>query len=118
MVEVQPGVSSTLTALADPTRQRVVDLLRQGPRPAGELAAEARVSPAALSRHLRVLRASGLVEVAGVDSDARLRVYRLRRPPFAALQAWLDQVHAFWGEHLDAFAEHANRIADEREQDA
>jgi DNA-binding transcriptional ArsR family regulator len=103
-----------LLALADPTRQRVVELLRQGPRRAGELAAAARVSPAALSRHLRVLRSSGLVEVDGVDADARLRVYRLRRAPFVALQAWLDQVHAFWGEHLDAFAEHANRLADEQ----
>jgi DNA-binding transcriptional ArsR family regulator len=112
MVEVQPDVTSTLAALADPTRQRVVDLLRQGPRRAGELAAAARVTPAALSRHLRVLRASGLVEVDGVESDARLRVYRLCRPPFVALQAWLDQVHAFWGEHLDAFAAHANRVAD------
>lgn len=109
-------MSEVLLALADPTRQRVVDLLRQRPRRAGELATAAQVSPAALSRHLRVLRASGLVEVAGVDSDARLRVYQLRRPPFAALQAWLDQVHAFWGEHLDAFAAHANRIADERER--
>jgi DNA-binding transcriptional ArsR family regulator len=112
MVEVQPNLTATLAALADPTRQRVVDLLRQEPRRAGELAAAAQVSPAALSRHLRVLRSSGLVEVDGVDADARLRVYRLRRQPFMALQAWLDQVHAFWGEHLEAFAEHANRIAD------
>jgi DNA-binding transcriptional ArsR family regulator len=107
-------VTSTLLALADPTRQRVVDLLRERPRRAGELAVAAQVSPAALSRHLRVLRTSGLVEVDGVGSDARLRVYRLRRPPFMALQAWLDQVHAFWGEHLDAFATHANRVADRR----
>jgi DNA-binding transcriptional ArsR family regulator len=119
MVEVQPdekAVADTLAALADPTRQRVVELLRQRPRRAGELAAEAGVSPAALSRHLRVLRAGGLVEVDGVESDARLRVYRLRQPPFAALQAWLDQVHAHWGEHLDAFAEHANRLADLADQ--
>jgi DNA-binding transcriptional ArsR family regulator len=116
MVEVQPddkAVAGTLAALADPTRQRVVELLRQRPRRAGELAAAAGVSPAALSRHLRVLRAGGLVEVDGVESDARLRVYRLRQPPFAALQAWLDQVHAHWGEHLDAFAAHANRLADQ-----
>lgn len=107
-------VSGTLLALADPTRQRVVELLRRGPRRAGELAEAAGVSPAALSRHLRVLRTSGLVEVDGVDSDARLRIYRLRQEPFAALQAWLDQVHAFWGEHLDAFAQHANQHANQR----
>lgn len=111
MVDSQPEVLRTLAALADPTRHRVVELLRQGPARAGDLAAAARVSPAALSRHLRVLRARGLVEVAGVDSDARLRVYRLRQPPFAALRAWLDQVDAFWGEHLEAFAAHANQLA-------
>lgn len=120
MVEVQPddkAVAGTLAALADPTRQRVVELLRQRPHRAGELAAEAGVSPAALSRHLRVLRAGGLVEVDGVESDARLRVYRLHQPPFTALQAWLDQVHAHWGEHLDAFAEHANQLAAEKDRE-
>lgn len=105
-------VTAVITALADPTRQTVVELLRRGPRRAGELAAEVGVTPAALSRHLRVLRGSGLVAAEGVDADARLRVYRLRREPFVALQAWLDQVHAFWGEHLDAFAAHAEHIAD------
>lgn len=109
---VDSQLSDALTALADPTRQRVVDLLRLGPRRAGEIAAATDVTPAALSRHLRVLRSHGLVEVDGVDADARLRVYRLRREPFTAMQAWLDQVHAFWGEHLDAFAAHADRRAD------
>src|SRR5215211_1599691 len=76
---------------------------------AGELAASAETSAPAMSRHLRVLRATGLVEAAGVDDDARLRVYRLRREPFVALQAWLDQVEAFWGEQLGAFKAHAER---------
>jgi DNA-binding transcriptional ArsR family regulator len=117
MVNVQPeasdrAVAAALTALADPTRQVVVGLLRHGPRRAGEIAAAAGITPAALSRHLRVLRSSGVVEADAVEADARLRVYRLRREPFAALQAWLDQIHAFWGEHLDAFAAHADRISD------
>lgn len=111
MVDSQPDILRTLAALADPTRHRVVELLRQGPTRAGDLAAAAQVSPAALSRHLRLLRAHGLVEVDGVETDARLRVYRLRQPPFAALRAWLDQVDAFWGEHLDAFAAHADQLA-------
>jgi DNA-binding transcriptional ArsR family regulator len=116
MVDIQrqdTRVSDVLAALADPTRQAVVEVLRRGPRRAGELAAEAGVTPAALSRHLRVLRGHGLVEVDGVEADARLRVYRLRREPFVALQAWLDQVHAFWGEHLGAFAAHADRVAED-----
>jgi DNA-binding transcriptional ArsR family regulator len=106
---VMKDLDATLSALADPTRRQVVDLLRTGPRRAGELAASADMSAPAMSRHLKVLRASGLVEAAGVDEDARLRVYRLRREPFAALQAWLDQVEAFWSEQLGAFKAHAER---------
>jgi DNA-binding transcriptional ArsR family regulator len=102
-------LDTTLAALADPTRRHVVELLRERPRRAGELAAKARMTPPAMSRHLRVLRRSGLVEAdTGVD-DARLRVYRLRREPFTALQAWLDQVDAFWAEQLGAFKAHTER---------
>jgi DNA-binding transcriptional ArsR family regulator len=99
----------TLAALADPTRRRVVDLLRDRPRRAGELAASAAMSAPAMSRHLRVLRASGLVEAESGDEDARLRLYRLRPEQFVALQGWLDQVQAFWGEQLGAFKAHAER---------
>jgi DNA-binding transcriptional ArsR family regulator len=99
------------TALADPTRRRVVDLLRQGPRRAGELAAASRVSPPSMSRHLKVLRASGLIEEDRVEHDARGRLYRLRPDQFVALQAWLDQVQAFWAEQLGSFKAHANRKA-------
>jgi len=104
-------LDATLTALADPTRRKVVDLLRQSPRPAGELAASVAMSAPAMSRHLRVLRASGLVEAETDGDDARLRVYRLRREPFTALQAWLDQVQAFWNEQLGAFKAHVDAHA-------
>jgi DNA-binding transcriptional ArsR family regulator len=99
-------LDGVLAALADPARRRVVDLLRVGPRRAGELAAAVEMSGPAMSRHLRVLRATGLVEVVGNDDDARVRVYRLRAEPFVALRAWLDQVEAFWADQLGAFAEH------------
>jgi DNA-binding transcriptional ArsR family regulator len=102
-------LDSTLSALADPTRRLVIDVLRDGPRRAGDLAAAAETSPPVMSRHLRVLRSSGLVEAEGVDDDARLRVYKLRPERFAALQAWLDQVEAFWGEQLGAFKAHVER---------
>jgi DNA-binding transcriptional ArsR family regulator len=102
-------LDATLAALADPTRRQVIDLLRDGPRRAGELAARAETSAPVMSRHLRVLRASGLVEAAGVDDDARLRVYKLRPEPFVALQAWIDPVAAFWGEQLGAFKKHVER---------
>ena len=103
------NLDATLAALADPTRRRVVDLLRRGPRRAGELAHRARMSAPAMSRHLRVLRANGLVEAQTVASDARGRVYRLRPEPFTELQAWLREVEGFWSDQLDAFKVHAER---------
>jgi len=99
----------TLAALADPTRRKVVDLLREGPRSAGDLATEARMSPPAMSRHLRVLRGSGLVEVDTDESDARRRLYRLRPDPIVGLQAWLDQVESFWSDQLGGFRAHAKQ---------
>jgi DNA-binding transcriptional ArsR family regulator len=65
------------------------------------------MSRPALSRHLRVLRDSELVDVEMLTDDARGRMYRLRADHFVGLQAWLDQVHAFWSEQLGAFKEHA-----------
>ena len=108
------NLDATLAALADPTRRQVVELLRERPRRAGELAARTRMSPPAMSRHLRVLRATGLVEVEAPGDDARARVYRLRPQPFADLQAWLDQVQAFWDEQLGAFKAHTERRARRR----
>lgn len=102
-----------LAALAEPARRQVVDVLKDGPRRAGELAQAVAMSGPAMSRHLRVLRANGLVEVDALDEDARVRVYRLRAEPFTALRAWLDQVEAFWADQLGAFAEHVNRRGDD-----
>jgi DNA-binding transcriptional ArsR family regulator len=102
-----PVVDDILTALADPTRRGIVELLRTGPRRAGEIAEALDMSAPAMSRHLRVLRTSGLLEEEGVEDDARVRVFKLRREPFVALQAWLDQVAAFWADQLGAFKAHA-----------
>jgi DNA-binding transcriptional ArsR family regulator len=102
-------LDETLAALADPTRRTVVELLRKGPRRAGELADAADTSAPAMSRHLRVLRATGLVDVELLEHDARGRVYRLRREPFRDLQAWLDQVEAFWDEQLGSFRTRTRR---------
>jgi DNA-binding transcriptional ArsR family regulator len=103
------GLDETLAALADPHRRKVVDLLRQRPRRAGELASRLRLSPPALSRHLRVLRRGGLIEEERVEEDARVRMYRLRRKPFKDLQSWLAEVEAVWTQQLDAFKSHAEK---------
>jgi DNA-binding transcriptional ArsR family regulator len=103
-------LDKTFAALADPTRRGVVDLLRKRPRRAGELAAAFDMSPPAMSRHLRMLRKTGLVEEEELEDDARVRVYRLRRSPFSALRSWLDDVEEFWGGQLASFREHAERV--------
>ena len=72
---IMNDLDTTLTALADPTRRHVVELLRDGPLRASELAEGSGMSRPAMSRHLRVLRASGLVEVTMLEDDARGRVY-------------------------------------------
>jgi DNA-binding transcriptional ArsR family regulator len=102
-------VDTLFAALSDPTRRRVVELLANGPLRASDLAAGAGMQPPAMSRHLRVLRTTGLVQVGLTEEDARERVYELVPDRFVALQAWLDQVQAFWSEQLGAFKAHAER---------
>jgi DNA-binding transcriptional ArsR family regulator len=102
-------IDHTLAALADPTRRGVIDLLRRRPHRAGELADAFSLSPPAMSRHLRVLRTTGLVEEDHQGEDARVRVYRLRPEPFHALRRWVDDVEAYWARELDAFRKHAER---------
>jgi DNA-binding transcriptional ArsR family regulator len=103
-------LDATLAALAEPARRQVVELLRTQALSAGAIAARAGLTPAAMSRHLRVLRTAGLVEVDTPDDDARVRLYRLKPDRLVALGAWLDQVQAFWTEQLGSFKEHAERM--------
>jgi DNA-binding transcriptional ArsR family regulator len=103
------AIDRTLTALADPYRRRTVELLRQGPRPAGELARAVGLTPPAMSRHLRTLRQSGLVEEDHDGFDARLRIYRLRPEPMADLKEWLEETERMWSEQLLAFKAHLER---------
>jgi DNA-binding transcriptional ArsR family regulator len=103
-------IETTLSALADHTRRCVVESLRNGPRRSGELANACAVSAPVMSRHLRILRASGLVETLTADEpDARLRVYRLRPEPFVSLKDWVDYMHAFWTGQLTSFKDYAER---------
>jgi DNA-binding transcriptional ArsR family regulator len=88
-----------LEALADPTRRRIVELLAEGERDAGELASHFDVSRPAVSRHLRVLRETGLVSSRG---EAQRRVYSLEPGPLAEVDAWLARYRGFWTNRLDA----------------
>jgi DNA-binding transcriptional ArsR family regulator len=104
---VPVDLDNTLTALADPARRAVVDLLQREPRCSSALADALELSRPAMSRHLRVLRQAGLVEEASLEDDARVRIYRLRREPFAKLRDWLDDVDGFWTDQLASFKRHA-----------
>jgi DNA-binding transcriptional ArsR family regulator len=103
----------TLAALADPNRRRVIELLRERPRPSGELARAAGLSAPAMSRHLRTLRDSELVEEDHDGFDARVRVYRLRPEAMAYLKDWLEETERLWSAQLLAFKAHIERDAGE-----
>ena len=106
-----PALDQTLAALADPLRRRAVDLLAQRPRAAGELARELDISAPAMSRHLRTLRASGLVEESHPEFDARVRIYALRPEPMVHLLRWLEESERLWSVQLLAFKAHIERDA-------
>lgn len=99
----------TLGALADPCRRRVVELLRERPRRAGELAEVVRISFPAMSRHLRTLRESGLIQEERDRFDSRVRIYRLQPERMAQLKAWLEETEALWARQLTAFKAHVQK---------
>jgi len=88
-----------LAALADPTRRRIVELLAERERSAGELAAHFAVSRPAVSRHLRVLREHNLVRA---REQGTQRLYSLEAAPLAELDAWIGRYRPFWAQRLDA----------------
>ena len=104
---MESSLDRTLGALADPTRRSVIELLREGPRRASELAAALHMTRPAMSRHLRLLRHSGLVTENDLAGDARVRMYRLEPARFSELRAWLQEVEAFRSDQLQAFRAHA-----------
>lgn len=100
------AIDRTLAALADPHRRRAVELLGQRPRSAGELAGELGLAAPAMSRHLRALKAGGLVEDSHPAFDARVRIYSLKDGATADLKQWLAETEALWTHQLAAFKAH------------
>lgn len=103
------SLDRTLLALAEPTRRGVIELLRRQPQRASELAEQLGMSRPAMSRHLKLLRKTGLVSEDELEEDARVRMYRLEREPFTELRDWLADVEGFWGDQLGAFKAHAEK---------
>jgi DNA-binding transcriptional ArsR family regulator len=95
-------------ALADPTRRQILELLVEGERSAGEIAGGFRMTRPGVSRHLRVLRESGLVQV---RPEGQRRLYSIDPAPLAELDDWLGRYRAFWTNRLDAFGTELRRRA-------
>jgi DNA-binding transcriptional ArsR family regulator len=89
----------TLEVLAEPTRRRIVELLAEGERSAGEIASHFPTSRPGISRHLRVLREHGLVRT---REEAQKRVYSLDPAPLEELDEWLQRYRRFWTNRLEA----------------
>jgi DNA-binding transcriptional ArsR family regulator len=107
---------ATFQALADPTRRAVLDLLRRGSQPAGEIAGAFPISRPAISKHLRLLRRAHLVRE---HREGRNRVYQLNPEPLRAVDSWLDQYRSFWKMNLTSLktfveAEYAKETAQPR----
>ncbi|MFI7665986.1 ArsR/SmtB family transcription factor [Nocardia sp. NPDC049526] len=93
-------------ALAEPNRLAILEVLREGEQPVGVLAQRLSLSQPAVSKHLRMLKDVGLVEV---RSDAQRRLYRIRIEPLVELDDWLEPYRRLWSARLDRLEEHLNR---------
>jgi DNA-binding transcriptional ArsR family regulator len=102
-------MGSTFDVLADPTRRRILDLLMDAERPVNELVTTLKVSQPGVSKHLRVLREAGLVEV---RTDAQRRLYRVRPEPLAEIDAWLAPYRRLWSKRLDELERHLDETED------
>src|SRR5437588_12808244 len=96
--------------LAEPNRRRILDLLAGGERPVGELVDRLELSQPAVSKHLRILREAGLVEVRG---EAQRRLYSVRPEPLRAIYDWLSPYRRMWTASLDDLERHLNAMSDD-----
>ena len=94
--------TATLSALAEPNRLRIVELLRNGPQPVGEIADRLDLRQPQASKHLKVLSEAGVVDVQPV---AQQRIYFLQEQPFQEMESWLETFEPTWNERLDVLDE-------------
>jgi DNA-binding transcriptional ArsR family regulator len=102
-------VTAPFATLAEPQRRRILDLLLAGELPVGAIVDELGISQPAVSKHLRVLREAGLVDV---KVDAQRRIYRVRGEPLHAVDEWLEPYRRLWASRLDALERHLDWTPD------
>jgi DNA-binding transcriptional ArsR family regulator len=105
------AMGTTLQVIAEPRRQAILDLLRDGELPVGELVDRLGMSQPLVSKHLRVLKDAGLVQV---RADAQRRLYRIRPEPLAEVDEWLAPYRALWTASLDRLEQHLERRRNQR----
>ena len=103
-----------LSALAEPNRLRIIELLRDGPRPVGEIAQRLRLRQPQVSKHLRVLTEAGLVEARPV---AQQRIYHLQAKPFEELDSWLETFRRFWQTRFDTLDNYLQKLKEEQKRE-
>jgi DNA-binding transcriptional ArsR family regulator len=101
-------MESAFTVLAEPSRRAILALLASGERSVGDLESALNLSQPSVSKHLRVLRDAGFVEV---TIDAQRRVYRIRPGPLQEVDAWMAPFRRYWSAQVDALERHLDRIA-------
>jgi DNA-binding transcriptional ArsR family regulator len=104
----------TFAALAEPNRFRIVELLRSGPRPVNDIGDRLRLAQPQVSKHLRVLKEAGLVEV---EPRAQQRLYGLRAEPLRDLHEWLERYRQLWDARLDAMDELLEELKEKEKSD-
>jgi DNA-binding transcriptional ArsR family regulator len=97
------SVGTVMQVLGEPSRQAILDLLRDGERPVGDLVDRLALSQPAVSKHLRILKQAGLVEA---RAQAQRRLYRVRVEPLVELDRWLAPYRRLWDNHLDLLEKH------------
>jgi DNA-binding transcriptional ArsR family regulator len=103
-------MSAPFTVLAEPRRRQILDLLLEAERPVGDLVHATAMSQPAVSKHLRVLRDAGLVDV---RTDAQRRIYRVRADPLRSMDEWLEPYRRLWAARLDALERHLTTMDDQ-----
>ena len=106
------AMAAPFEVLAEPNRRRILDLLRVSERAVGGLVQELLVSQPAVSKHLRILREAGLVEV---RSEAQRRIYRVRTEPLRAIDEWLEPYRRLWASRLDQLERHLDSMPEAQE---
>jgi DNA-binding transcriptional ArsR family regulator len=102
-------MSTIFDVVAEPNRRRILDLLVPAERPVGELVDRLGLSQPAVSKHLRVLREAGLVDM---RADAQRRLYRVRPEPLRAIDEWLQPYREMWASSLDDLERHLDTLTD------